>query len=196
MSLMLAILIDASIINLVILLLYLEPDPGMIVLKPNACLFDELISKLNSDDKESSLNTFSDAFSTARILSNSYDTKIIPLPPKLSAFKKFIRVKHSEKEWKEVLSDGSCPPAFNDIQNILVKWHRAVKKTTLKLEKVKGLEKNEKLQHIRIAKRFKELRKLDIDTKFAMEKAREENLHVDVDNEGVSKKVGAMFGAM
>mmetsp|Transcript_28865 Transcript_28865/g.44894 ORF Transcript_28865/g.44894 Transcript_28865/m.44894 type:complete len:305 (-) Transcript_28865:174-1088(-) len=171
-------------------------DASMVVLKPNARLFDELMSKLNSDDKESALNKFSAAFSTARILSNSYDTKLVPLPPKLSPFKKIIRVRHSEKEWGEVLSGESCPPAFNDIETILVKWRRGMEKTTLKLEKVKGIEKNEKLQHIRISKRFKELRKLGIDTKFAMEKAREENLHVDVDDAGVGKQVGAMFGAM
>lgn len=78
-----------------------------------------------------------------------------------------------------------------------MKFYESSKTSTIRLEKIDGLEKNEKLQHIRITKRFKELRKLGLNTAMAMDKAREENFGKSEDDSrsAVGKKVGAMFGA-
>ena len=77
------------------------------------------------------------------------------------------------------------------------KFYEMSKKSTIALEYVKGIETNEKLQHSRISKRFRELRKFGIDTKIAMEKARSENYGYSIDDgkAAVGKKVGSMFGA-
>jgi len=97
-----------------------------------------------------------------------------PIPPSDSTTRDEITSRSYDEEWQ--------------------KFFKASKTTTLRLQYIKGIEDNEKLQHTRIAKRFKELRKFGMATSIAMEKARDEN-YGNFKKEDVGKRVGAMFGA-
>lgn len=152
--------------------------PSLLIMKPSLSLTDSISNQClmnNSKAKQLNLNCLSSRESENE-LNNA----------------KFIEFDDPKKPWYNLDFEANASASHK----LWMKFYNSSKTSTLRLEKIKGLEKNEKLQHIRITKRFKELRKLGVSTVMAMDKAREENFGKGTEsNSAIGKKVGAMFGA-